>query len=186
MQIGGKKDFSRKVRYGMKAIININGLVGGWDLPAFKVSNNEDLTVAFKGLHMSQLYRYLATFKIGAAKSVITLDKDLTATVNSDFLNTQGDVLEVFLEARSAKTDRLLISSNPQGDGFFIEPLKILRFDETLTAVGMLSEINKKMSALDARLLAAEETLREFKEVGVPLPVKTESVELEETVEIEE
>lgn len=153
----------------MKATININGLVGGWDLPEYKVSDNEDLTVAFKGLHMSHLYRYLATFKLGAAKSTITLDKDLTATVNSDFLNTQGDVLEVFLEARSAKTDRLLISSNPQGDGFFIEPLKILRFDETLTAVGMLGEINKKMAALDSRLLAAEQRLREYNEQGVPL-----------------
>ena len=169
----------------MKAIININGLVGGWDLPEYKVSDNEDLTVVFRGLHMSHLYRYLATFKLGAAKSTITLDKDLTATVNSDFLNTQGEVLEVFLEARSAKTDRLLLSSNPQEDGFFIEPLKILRFDETLTAVGMLNEIHQKMTELATRLLTVEQTLQEFKEVGVPLPVQ-ESVELEETEEIEE
>ena len=169
----------------MKAIININGLVGGWDLPAFKVSDNEDLTVAFKGLQMSHLYRYLATFTLGAARKTITLDKDLTATVNSDFLNTQGEVLEVFLEARSAKTDRLLISSNPQDDGFFIEPLKLLKYDGELTAVGMLQEIVKRCDALAERLAAVEQTLQEFKEVGVPLPVQ-ESVELEETVEIEE
>ena len=173
----------------MKATININGLIGGWDLPSFKVSNNEDLTVAFKGLHMSQLYRYLATFKLGAAKSVITLDKDLTATLNSDFLNTQGDTLEVFLEARSAKTDRLLISDDPNKDGFFIEPLKILHFDDSLTAVGMVQEINQRYAAIEARIAAVENTLAEFKEGGVPLPIHAEfedTVEIEEPVEIDE
>lgn len=173
----------------MKATININGLVGGWDLPAFKVSNNEDLTVAFKGLHMSHLYRYLATFKLGAARAVITLDKDLTATLNSDFLNTQGDTLEVFLEARSAKTDRLLISADPNKDGFFIEPLKILHFDDSLTAVGMVQEIVMQYEELDERVSEIEETLKEFKEGGVPLPIHAEfedTVEIEEPVEIDE
>lgn len=173
----------------MKATININGLVGGWDLPAFKVSNNEELTVAFKGLHTSQLYRYLATFKLGAAKSTITLDKDLTATVNSDFLNTQGDTLEVFLEARSAKTDRLLISADPNNGGFFIEPLKLLKYDEEWTAVGMVQELVRMCEELDERVSSLEGTLREFKEGGVPLPIHAEfedTVEIEEPVEIEE
>ena len=173
----------------MRATININGLVGGWDLPSFKVSDNEDLTVAFKGLHMSQLYRYLATFKLGAAKAVITLDKDLTATVNADFLNTQGDELEVFLEARSAKTDRLLITADPNKGGFFIEPLKLLKYDEEWTAVGMVQGLEKLCEVLEARLCAVEQTLTEFKEGGVPLPVHAEfedTVEIEEQVEIDE
>ena len=165
----------------MRATININGLIGQWDLPTFKVSDNEDLTVAFKGLHMSQLYRYLATFTLGAAKATITLGKDLTATVDSDFLNTQGDTLEVFLEARSARTDRLLISADPSKGGFFIEPLKLLKYDGELTAVGMLQEIVKRSDELAERLAAVEQTLTEFKEGGIPLPV--EQVAEESTAE---
>jgi hypothetical protein len=167
----------------MTATISVNGLVGKWDLPAFKASSNENLMVAFDGLLMSPLYRYLATFVVGAAKKVITLNKDLTATVDSDFLNENGETLEVFLEARSAKTDKLLISADPQADGFFIEPLKLLRFDECITAVGMLREINARLDALENAAAATTATLAEFKDGGVPFPVQVEDESGIETVE---
>jgi hypothetical protein len=153
----------------MKNTITINGRVGRWEIPAFSVTENEKLEVAFD-LQMQKECRYIATFMCGEKTHTVTLSNKATVVLMPELINA-GNVVECLLEVRSVKTDKVLVSSNSEEDGYFIEPLKLEQIERNHTAYGMLASIEEKLSEIYARLGTAEHTLECFKEHGVPLPV---------------
>lgn len=162
----------------MERTINIEGRIGRFDIPSFTVTENERLTLHFDGLPDSTAYRFIAAFICGEKRHIVTLDGSNRATLDYELLSG-GNSIEIKLEARSSKTDKLLISSNLEEDGFFVEPLKIEHIDGKLTAVGWMQRIESELEAIRQRLGVAEAEIQGFKEVGVPLPVVNENIEKE-------
>jgi hypothetical protein len=163
----------------MERTIYFEGRIGRFDIPSFTVTENERLGLKFVGLPDSSVYRFIAAFICGEKRHIVTLDSSNRATLDYELLSG-GNSLEIKLEARSAKTDKLLISSNPEEDGFFVEPLKIEHIDCALTAVGWMQRIESEIEAIRQRLGIAETEIQGFKEVGIPLPVvNNEDIEKE-------
>ena len=152
----------------MEITINFEGRIGRFDIPSFTVTENERLTLHFYGLPDSSVYRFIAAFICGEKRHIVTLDSSNRATLDYELLSG-GNSLEIKLEARSSKTDKLLISSNPEENGYLVEPLKIEHIDCALTAVGWMQAIDEQIAFQSARLDEVEKELKRYKEQGVPL-----------------
>ncbi len=162
----------------MERTIYFEGRIGRFDIPSFTVTENERLTLHFDGLPDSTSYRFIAAFICGEKRHVVTLDESRLVTLDYELLSG-GNSVEIKLEARNAKTDKLLISGDPANNGFFVEPLKLEHIDGTLTAIGWMQRIDAELEAIRKRLGIAETEIQGFKEVGVPLPVVNENIEKE-------
>lgn len=151
--------------------IKVDGRIGRLAIPSFSITGNEVLTVVFKGLSTAKVYRHVATFLNGSKRHTATLMDDMSVTLDYSFLSG-GDCVEILVESRSAKTDRVVISSNPEKNGYLIEPLKIEYVETNRTAYGWMTKLEEDIKAIKGRLGIVEKDVAEFKDIGVPLIVE--------------
>jgi hypothetical protein len=126
------------------------------------------LYIKFAGLAGGDFFRHLVTFINGEKQHTVTLGSDMTAVLEPSFLK-DGEAVEILLETHNAKTDRLVVSSNPEEDGYFIEPLKLIYVGINRVAMGWLQKMETDNKLINRRIDGLEAELSEFKDKGVPL-----------------
>lgn len=151
--------------------ITIDGRIGRFDIGAIAVTENEGLAVTFKNLSKDKLFRHVATFMNGKKGHIVTVEADKPIYIDSDFLQG-GEAMEVLLETRIAKTDRVIVSSDPSKDGYLIEPLRLDKIGSNHIAYGWMSMIEAQLQQQRERIIAVEKELELFKDAGVPLIVE--------------
>lgn len=151
--------------------ITLDGRIGRFDIGAIAVTENEGLAVTFKNLSKDKLFRHIATFMNGNKGHIVTVEADRPIYLDSDFLQG-GDAVEVYLETRIAKGDRVIVSSDASKDGYLIEPLKLEKVGVNRLACGWMSKIEAEMQAQLLRIVELEKELALFKDAGVPLIVE--------------
>ncbi len=155
----------------MEIALMIDGRIGRFDIGAITVTENESLTVAFNGIPKDNFFRHIVTFINGEKRHTATLTSNMSVELDAAFLYG-GECVEILLETRNAKTDKVVISSNPENDGYFIEPLRLGYVETNRIAYGWMSKIEADITLIRKRLKVVEDDLSEFKDEGVPVLVE--------------
>lgn len=136
----------------MHRTLKFTGRTGRWDVPSFLWTENEELTINIDVEEYRQ-GKFVCVVKHGNAKMTVYLTKDKTITLTPDWLKENGAApLEILLELRTLDMARVIIPNGKEKGGYFIEPLTIEYVDDTFTAIGWLTKIEKEQAAQRALL----------------------------------
>ena len=125
--------------------INFIGRTGRFDVPSFLLTENENLEVKLN-IDIARQGVFVATVKHGTNVRTVRLDEDKTIIVMPEWLKENGEQpLEILLELRTLDMSRVILPSAKEDGGFFIEPLQILKVDDTYTAIGWLTKIENAL-----------------------------------------
>lgn len=167
----------------MVRTINFIGRQGRYDLPTFLLTDNDVLTLKLTGLD-PRLGRYVMTIRHGTDTKTVSLSSAMTLDLPTEWLALNGTKpIEVFLELRDNAGTRVLIPSakSPTDQaGFYIEPLKLERVDESWSMVAWLQRIESEITAIklnqsrtatatSKRIKDVEDKLAEYEDKGIPL-----------------
>ena len=150
----------------MERKVKFSGFIGRWDTPSFFITENEPLKITVE-VDKILIGKFFLTVLCGDRKITFALRDNII--IPNDMLF--GDVLELFLEMRSNEGDRIVIPSAKTNldKGYYIEPLKIIRDSEKVSAVGWLYEIEERQLRIEEEQKRINERLNEFDSDGVPL-----------------
>lgn len=136
----------------MHRTLKFTGRTGRWDVPSFLWTENEELTIKIDVEEYRQ-GKFVCVVKHGNAKMTVYLTKDKTITLTPDWLKENGAApLEILLELRTLDMSRVIIPNGKEKGGYFIEALTIEHVDDTFTAIGWLTKIEKEQAAQRALL----------------------------------
>lgn len=167
----------------MVRTINFVGRRGTYDLPTFLLTENEVLTLKFKGLDVT-LGRYVVTVRHGNQCKTYYLSTAMTVDVLPEWLAVNGDQpLEVFIELRDNTGTAVKIESAKTTHdqmGFYVEPLKLEKVGESFSMVAWLQRLerliaesnetmNKQFAQAEKDLSEIKTKLAEYEDNGVPL-----------------
>lgn len=155
----------------MVRIINFLGRKGMLDIPSFVATDNEVLTLKFKGLDLTR-GRYKLTIKHGALKKTCYLGNTMAVDLSAEWVNENAKPIECFLELRDeAGTNVLIRSAKSINDcaGFFIEPLKIEQAEDGYSFVAWFQQTEKLIYTLQEELKTVKYRLSKYEDNGIPL-----------------
>lgn len=151
----------------MKRKLIFNGFVGRWDTPSFLLTENEPLTVELSA-SKDLVGKHILTAVCGDFTASYAYDGQ-ELTFPAEVL--QGNALELFLQLRTVEGDRVIIPSafTPIEKGYFIEPLKLIKVDGLVSAIGWLTDIENRQKKIEEEQAKINARLDEFTSDGVPL-----------------
>ena len=129
----------------MLRTVNFTGRTGHFDVPSFLLTENENLEIYFNA-QVAKQGVFVATIKHGSAVRTVKLDEDKTVLITPEWLKENGEKpLEILFEMRTLDMSRVIIPNASESGGYFIEPLQILKTDDTYTAIGWLTKIENAL-----------------------------------------
>lgn len=164
----------------MERKLIFTGKTGRWDVPSFVWTENENLRIVFD-TQETRVGRYYASIRCGKRLMEVSLGNAMTAEVGAEFIkNGEYEPLQVSLEFRALSGSGVIVPSDPKRGGYFVEPLRIERVEESATAVAWLQELEEKISAINARVDTIDEKVNDCKlEIAsVPAQIKAATDEM--------
>ncbi len=160
----------------MLRIINIKGRTGRFTTPSFPWTENEPLEIKIE-VNETRFGRYILIVKCGTIQKTIMLGKDMTITIPPDFIK-QGNFgpVEFLLEFRNPIGEKVIISNDPNKNGFFIEPLYITCVEGNTTAQAWLTKIEGAIAEL-------QKTVQGHGEILAEIPQKIAEAEREAVIQ---
>lgn len=158
-----------------KRVLKFKGLTGRYNTSSFIFTENEPLVIGFEFTE-HRLGKYVADVVCGSKKMTVALDGKMEIKIRPEFIVDGGfEPIYIYLSFLNYIGDKIIICNDPAKGGFFVEPLYIVRTNESTTGQAWLDMVEKIIADLTARVEAAENRLKQFEDDGVPLIVSKDN-----------
>lgn len=148
----------------------ILGKTGRYDVPSFVWTENEPLTITFD-IQETRVGRFYAVIRCGNRIMERSLAKYMSIQIPADFIkNGEYQPITISLEFRDVNGEKIIVSADPKRGGYFIEPLRIERTQESLVGVAWCQELEEKINALNVALAGTKENVSAVTEYANSIP----------------